>query len=189
MEELPHRPVRIRLKRGRFGDPFYASVSALNLSGNLSPAVKLVTDDAANFRAMELAGKLKDSPGSPFSAVYLIAPDDMDVVKIGHATDPKMRLSLLQVGNWHQLSVKGLLWVDSGPGLIEGLAHQAAIEMGIRIRGEWFEASIEEAAELVLKAARYGKKTCYDSDIWVKNWSSRVDALAEASGIKNRLVA
>lgn len=190
MEELPlHKTVNIQLRQGKFGPSFVAPVEALNLKSDLKDLSALILDEAANFRAMELASKLAASSGTPFGAVYLIAAEDMGIVKVGVATDPRFRLCTLQIGNWHQLFVKGLLWVDSGAGGIERLVHRAAKEMDISIRGEWIEASVEQAAELVLKAARYDKARCYDSAAWIKNWSSRVDALAESKGIRKRVAA
>lgn len=183
-----HKQLTIRLKRGGHGKPFPAQVKALDLSGDLARASKLLLNDSANFRAMELAARLAVK-GSLVSALYMIGPDDHEVVKIGYAANPRLRLCELQIGNWHQLSVRGLLWFDGGAGKVEQLVHRAAAEMDIALRGEWIEASISEAAELVLKAARYVNARCYDSDIWLKNWSSRVDALAEVNGAGKRLAA
>lgn len=188
MEEVRHhKPVRIRVSRNNLSQSFYAEVMALNLGGNISGVVPLILDDAANFRAMELAASF--GRNSACIAVYLIAPDDLDVVKVGIAADPRLRLSALQVGNWNKLSVRGLLWFDGSAGDVERLVHQAAAEMNISVRGEWIGAPIAEAAELVLKAARYSKRKCYDSDIWIKNWSSRVGALADSKSSSKRIAA
>ena len=176
-----HRPITIRLKRGNLGRAFRAEVMALDLRGDLSQAARLLLDGPSNFRAMELAAKLG---GGSFSAVYLIAPTDHGVVKIGVANDPKLRLSTLQIDNWNDLAVLGLLWFDRAAGEAKRLALLAAAEMGMALRGEWIEASLDEAAELVLKAARYAKLPCYDSGIWIENWANRVDALAESRGVK-----
>lgn len=190
MEELGlHKTVNIQLRQGRYGDPFLAPVETLNLKSDLKELSALILDEAANFRAMELASKLCATPGTPFGAVYLVAAEDLGIVKVGIAADPRNRLCTLQIGNWNKLFVKGLLWVDKGAGGIERLVHQAAREMGISIRGEWIEASVEQAAELVLKAARYDRARCYDSAVWMKNWANRVDALAGAKGIKKRIAA
>lgn len=188
MEELGlHRAISITLKRGRHGPSYSTKVQALDLRGSLDKAVCALTSIEDNQRAMELASRL--GMGGYGSSVYIIGPKDGSVVKIGQAADPKLRLSTLQVGNWHDLFVHGLLWVDRGPGAIECYAHKAAKEMNWSVRGEWFNASIEEAAELVLKAARYAKIPCYDSAIWLKNWSDKLEALAVQNGAASRIAA
>ncbi len=186
-----HKRTTIQLKRGRFGETYSAEVLALDLSGGLSPALASILNDSANAKALALANTLKSEPGHSFGAVYMIGPEDsgLDVVKVGIADDPRKRLCELQVGNWNKLEVKGLLWFDSGPGGVERLVHKAAAEMGIGLRGEWLATSIGEAAMLVLKAARYSGRVCYDSDIWLKNWANRLEALVDAKGIKGRLAA
>lgn len=188
MEEMGlHRTVRMTLKRGRHGPSYQTQVKALNLRGDLNPAIDAITSVADNQRAMELATRL--GMGGYGSAIYVIGPKDCSAVKIGQAADPKLRLCQLQVGNWHDLYVHALLWVDRAPGAIEGYAHKAAKEMNWSIRGEWISASKREAAELVLKAARYSKLASYDSAIWLDNWSDRVEALAVQNGSASRIAA
>lgn len=186
-----HKAITISLKRGGTGRSFTAQVQALDLTGDLGAAARILQDGPANTRAMSLASKMCASKAmSPCQAVYLIAPDDgLEVVKVGTAADPACRLVTLQIGNWNKLAVHGLLWLDRGAGGVERLVHEAAKEMGIAVRGEWLSCSLAEASELVLKAARFAKIPCYDSDIWIKNWASRVDALAESKGITRRIAA
>lgn len=188
MEELNlHRTINMTLKRGRHGPSYSTKVQALDLRGKLDRAVEAITSIPDNHRAMELASRL--GMGGYGSAIYIIGPEDCSAVKIGQAADPKLRLSQLQVGNWNDLYVHGLLWVDRAPGAVEMYAHQAAKEMNWSIRGEWVKASIEEAAELVLKAARFAKLACYDSAIWMENWSDRLEALAIQNGAASRIAA
>lgn len=167
----------------RFGDGFLpVEVDALELA-DIPATAKLCMDGAANFRAMELAGKIADdrAKGMP-SAVYVVAPADMPVCKIGIASDPTSRLISLQGGNWNPLAVMSLLWLDVGAYEIEQLALRAAREMDLHIRGEWIAADPVQACELVLKAARHSSRPAYDSATWLSNWSIRLNAVAEAMG-------
>jgi hypothetical protein len=168
----------------RFGNGFLPiEVDALELA-DIPATAKRCMDGAANFRAMELAGKIADdrAKGMP-SAVYIVAPADVPVCKIGIAADPASRLLSLQGGNWNQLGVAALLWGDVGVAYeIEQLALRAAKEMDIYLRGEWIAADPAEACEIVLKAARHCGKPVFDSETWLGNWSVRLNAVAEAMG-------
>lgn len=167
----------------RFGDGLLSvEVDALSLE-DIPATAKRCMDGAANFRAMELAGKIADdrAKGMP-SAVYVIAPTDMPVCKIGIASDPTSRLISLQGGNWNQLGVHSLLWSDVGAYEIEQLALRAAKEMDLHVRGEWIAAEPAEACELVLKAARHSRRPVFDSATWMNNWAIRMNAVAEARG-------
>lgn len=162
-------------------------VDVLDLS-DLSAAVDLCMAGEVNFRAMELGRTLAADRGKgTTSAVYLVAPEDVPVCKIGIAIDPNARLGGIQNGCWHKLSVVGLLWADVNSYQIEQTALRAAKEMGIHLRGEWIEASPREACELVLKAARYLHAPVYDSATWLNNWGFRINAVAEAKGRANAI--
>lgn len=184
------RKVKVSVFPGGAGDPAQAEVDALDLSGDLAPIVATCMDEPANFRAMELARRLFDGRTryAPM-AVYVIAPDEIDVAKVGFASNPVIRLTSLQIGNWNRLTVRALLWVDAQAAVIEKLVHQAAKEMEIYLRGEWLAASPFDATELVLKAARHAKLPCYDSVTWMNNLGARSQALAEHRHYARRIAA
>jgi hypothetical protein len=172
------RTISIRLQSGFLP----VEVDALDLN-HVAAAVDLCLDGAANFRAMELAARIADDRAKHMpSAVYVVAPEDAPVCKIGIAQNPRVRLIGLQNGNWHQLSIASLLWTDGSAYEIEQTALRAAKEMGIYLRGEWIEADSREATELALKAARYLGMVVYDSATWLDNWALRLQAVAKSKG-------
>lgn len=185
-----HKSVTITVWGTRHSNKAQADVMALDLKADIEAQKALILDKSENFRAAELADRIKSPNQAAFTAFYLVSPDeDFGVVKIGIADNPKVRLCGLQVGNWHKLEIRALLWFNSAAADVERTALRAAKEMGIRLRGEWLACSIDEAALLMLKAARYEGYPCYDSKVWIENWASRLDAVAEMRGIKSRIAA
>lgn len=88
--------------------------------------------------------------------VYIVGFDEADVVKIGCARCPATRLLELQVGCPFELKIHALVSIHEGDRfVIEGAAHKLAKDA--RIRGEWFELSVDEAIAVVIKAARNKK--------------------------------
>jgi hypothetical protein len=164
----------------RFAAPAKVKVEALDLSGDISAAVRSCMDVADNFKAMNLCSKFSDGRliCAP-QAVYVIGPADIPVSKIGVTTNPTSRLTTLQIGNWHDLVVHALIWVDRLAEHIEDLALRAAKEMELGVRGEWISAYPAEACELIVKAARFNGDPAYDSTAWMRNWGARVEAVAE----------
>lgn len=78
-----------------------------------------------------------------FTSIYIIGPKD-GPFKIGYAADPKARLSNLQVGqavdlilHYHEETESEIAKV------IEKIIHRTIGHK--RIRGEWFNVSLEEA--------------------------------------------
>ena len=178
----------VSLRIPKWNKRFQVAVESLDLSADITELARLICDKPAIFRATELATRMTPALGD-FAAVYVIGPEEGDCVKIGYASDPRKRLSSLQIGNWHELHIHALLWVDQGPAYLEKIALSAAKEMGWHIRGEWMEANPTDAAELILKAARYDGFRCYDSEAWIDNWPHRLDAFANAKGLSKRLIA
>jgi hypothetical protein len=83
---------------------------------------------------------------------YLVGAEGIDLVKIGHTTDPKKRLASLQTGQPLQLT---LLWSQEGD--CESYLHVKFAEY--RVRGEWFDlTSLGDPVEVVeaALAARTG---------------------------------
>lgn len=69
--------------------------------------------------------------------IYVIAPEESAVVKIGYTTNkPSFRLGNLQVGNPEQLVVR---WAGEGDEQLE--RHLHAVFKDYRLRGEWFDLS------------------------------------------------
>lgn len=69
--------------------------------------------------------------------IYVIAPQDSFVVKIGHTSNkPSLRLGNLQIGNPELLVVR---WAGPGDEALE--KHLHAVFKDYRIRGEWFDLS------------------------------------------------
>lgn len=69
--------------------------------------------------------------------IYVIAPEDSSVVKIGHTTnEPKDRIGTLQTGNPDRLVVR---WAGEGDAQLE--KHLHAVFKDYRVRGEWFDLS------------------------------------------------
>lgn len=67
--------------------------------------------------------------------IYVIAPAESAVVKIGHTTNkPSFRLGNLQIGNPEQLVVR---WAGEGDEPLE--RHLHVVFKDYRIRGEWFD--------------------------------------------------
>ena len=86
--------------------------------------------------------------------VYVISPQDHDVVKIGHATHVGPRLRELQVGCWSTLVAEAAVGVyNEMPVKLELHAHSLAEQKFKRLNGEWFDAKPHAALEVVLEAA------------------------------------
>ena len=86
--------------------------------------------------------------------VYVIKPDDFDVVKIGSAMCVGTRLATLQIGSWVNLSAYAAAGVyHKRPIIVEREAHLIAERKFKRLRGEWFQAKPQEAVEVILEAA------------------------------------
>jgi len=98
--------------------------------------------------------------------VYVICPPEGRPVKIGKtASCLKYRLSDLQMGNWTQISYGAAVGIyEASIDGVEKVAHQLAAKKFKRLRGEWFDASAEEALEVVLEAAERAGATVRSPD-------------------------
>lgn len=82
--------------------------------------------------------------------VYVIGPAREGPVKIGHAVDPLKRLSGLQVGNHLELKLWSAWASDKlSKRQVEKRVH--VVLRYARIRGEWFNVTVEEAEEVLRK--------------------------------------
>lgn len=174
----------IRVTRPHKLKSYPAEVDFLDLSGDLVGARVACADFEALTKAARLAYKLYEAKTHyQDTCIYIIGPSDpgVDIHKIGLTVNPYGRLSQLQIGNWHRLEVKGLIWPYNKAVTIERNAHLAAKEMGIWLSGEWLALGVDDAIELALKAARYSKVMVADSDAYLRNMGARVAAVGKAA--------
>lgn len=86
-------------------------------------------------------------------SVYIIGPSLSGPVKIGKAADPHQRLRELQTGHHEKLHL--LFYVDCGKVKsvnVENRAHK--MKNHLRMHGEWFKMSGQDALQTVLAALR-----------------------------------
>jgi hypothetical protein len=77
------------------------------------------------------------------TSIYVIGPEG-GPYKIGYAQDPKARLSNLQVGQAVELKLHYEEATETATAkVIEKLIHKQIAHK--RVRGEWFDVSLEEA--------------------------------------------
>jgi hypothetical protein len=175
---------RVSKRRGSGRGPMVQVKVLLFAADDLAPHVAACMDKAAILEAGRFAqscafDRLENMP----SCVYVIGPTEIDGInKVGISNNPISRLCSLQIGNWNRLGIKALIWTNDGPGELENLAHQAALEMGVSINGEWVALDDEAATELVLKAARYSRTHVADSGLHMENMVTRARALR---GLRN----
>lgn len=165
----------------------YADSEVLDLSGDLDQAVAACMDGAEIYKSANLTRILWNTEvRHAAQCVYVIGPVDpgIDIHKIGFGHSPSARLTAIQVGNWHRLEVKALLWVYGGANKIEQTALRAAGEMDLRLGGEWVDMSARDATELALKAARYEKADVSDSAAYLRNLGSRAEAVAKTKMLR-----
>lgn len=83
--------------------------------------------------------------------VYFIRCGDHGPVKIGKATDLRMRLGTLQVGNPHQLNFVLAIEIEPGESNAQDLETMLHRRLrSFRIRGEWFDGETScQIAEVV----------------------------------------
>lgn len=150
-------------------------------------------DDEANAKASVCC---KSWGGA--QCVYVISANEGESSKIGVTGDPLARLASLQTANWQPLTIAALFWLQSGRYLsesrlkVEATALRAAREMGVLLSGEWVDLDPIDAAELVVKAAKYEKIDIVDSAQWIENTAIKaadLAAAAQASKRINRLIA
>ena len=102
-----------------------------------------------------IAARMKMSSARREAAVYVIQAGNLPVCKIGYSNDPLFRLGELQVSNWADLNLRAIFWFQDTALSVDTTALLAAKEMGVRLRGEWVSLEPEDAATLVLKAAKH----------------------------------
>jgi hypothetical protein len=171
-----HRPNSMVVRR--------AQVEVFDLSGDLSPAVALCMAPEGIIKTSKVAEKLYEAKAYNMdNCIYVIGPDDdeIDAHKIGITCNPWVRLSSLQIGNWHRLRIKALIWATKAAGVAEKLAHKAAGEMELMLNGEWVNMNAADATELALKAARYGKVNVCDGEAYLRNLGARTAAIGRNS--------
>lgn len=103
-------------------------------------------------------------------AVYVISPEDEDVVKVGMAKRPQNRLASLQVSNWKPLTIEALFWCLNWQDAerLEFETHKAMRAAGHGARGEWFTTGPLFAAIAVATVAHSLKIKVADSAMWLR---------------------
>lgn len=86
-------------------------------------------------------------------AVYVLAGNPGNPVKIGISRSPYRRRSGVQSGQWNELKIFGLRYFrdHAVASSVEKRAHEMAGEK--RVRGEWFNLEPQEALDIVEFAA------------------------------------
>jgi len=88
-------------------------------------------------------------------SIYIVGPEEIEnnPIKIGVAVDPLSRFSEIQVSNFIPLKLFDHFWM-AGRAVtlrVERAVHQHFDEH--RVRGEWFQISIENAASAIKSEA------------------------------------
>jgi hypothetical protein len=179
-----YRPYIVQVARGSNKHGLSeARLEVFDLATEIEPMVRLCTDQDAMMKASKAAMSLcADRSSIGAIAVYVIGPkDDVGIHKIGISNNPIKRLEGLQIGNWHPLAIKSLLWIYGYNGALkaEQLALAAAAEMDVSLGGEWVEMDALEASALALKAARYERLPACDSSTLLHNLAARMEAAAK----------
>lgn len=105
-----------------------------------------------------------------FDAVYVVAPDDLPVAKVGIARRPAKRLESLQCGSWHRLRVRALFWCfDDALGL-EGEVLRQVKRLGAAMEGEWTALEHHELAKFIAVCAKKGHWLIGNSRCYVDTW-------------------
>lgn len=102
--------------------------------------------------------------------VYLIGNESGTACKIGKAKSPGKRLDTLQVGSWEPLQIHALFWsMETKAQAIEHASLWAAREAGLAIRGEWFKASPEELAMIIVEECRRVRTRISSSHMFIRH--------------------
>jgi len=89
-----------------------------------------------------------------YDGLYLAAMDADGPVKVGVANNPIARLGDLQVGNPFKIHLADVFYVKNREArLLELNVHSKMRELGLHIRGEWFDCSVEDASAVIFKMA------------------------------------
>lgn len=181
----------VQVHRSSNRRPHAALVEFLDLSADLARAASACKEPEGLTKAGKLAFKLYEAKTHfQDTCVYVIGPSDpgIEISKIGVTVNPFGRLAQLQIGNWHRLELKGIMWVLGKATTVERNAHLAAKEMDVWLSGEWMALPGDDAVELALKAARYSKAWVADSNAFLRNMGARVAAVGRTAvvGRENR---
>lgn len=105
-----------------------------------------------------------------YGCIYFIGPVDGSPLKIGISLNPFSRLIELQIGNWEELVLHGVIWADfEDAEKIEKTSHKIADKSGILARGEWVWGSLETCIDLVMEAAQKKKLPLFTPAMVIHN--------------------
>lgn len=137
-------------------------------------AVEQVAEACSRPEPISEALSLKFSAGpfriDIFDAVYVIAPDDLPVSKVGIARNPRSRLDGLRCGNWNALSLRALFWCADDAAGLEAAVLRKCKDMGAHMRGEWAALEPSDMALLIASCAKAGGWRIADSEIYLRSW-------------------
>lgn len=88
--------------------------------------------------------------------IYAITPvANPRPTKIGVSVKPLLRLRSLQTSHWEVLHIAALGYCPSEASAfaVENKAHSLLRELGIQLRGEWFDTDVEHAMDAIQLAA------------------------------------
>jgi hypothetical protein len=89
----------------------------------------------------------------PYCNIYIVAAEGRWPIKIGIAVAAAKRLSSLQTSHWKPLQIVSVWWCEDSAKArrVEKKAHALLVEA--RLSGEWFDRTIEQAADVINFAA------------------------------------
>lgn len=94
-----------------------------------------------------------DTAAQGCGCVYVIGDVYGRECKIGKALDPVKRLAQLQTGNPNQLFLHRVFWLKRAQAdKVEMWSHQAAERLYVRLHGEWFQCSPDQAHLIILNS-------------------------------------
>lgn len=89
--------------------------------------------------------------GFSYCCVYLMAPFRKRPVKVGISNDPNARLCEIQISHWEPIFVHRA-WICESFGLarkVELAVHKMLDREELKLKGEWFDLTIADAAKAV----------------------------------------
>lgn len=141
--------------------------------------------------------QLKTDLNDHVALVYVLGADPEGPVKIGRTTQLPERLVQLQIGSPYALEVYGFRFIAAPPSVqrtslrycfaagaaaLERAVHRKLDEFGLRLSGEWFDLSAEEALAVIGKLiAPTGVRAVGLTDLAAVDLTGRADgAVARA---------
>lgn len=88
--------------------------------------------------------------------VYVVTEEGYDgPCKIGYSDNPALNLGHMNRGNYRTLILNKELYFGRMARVIEGLVHNKLDALELRIKGEWFDITIDQAVLLIMEYKHY----------------------------------